>query len=154
MPQKRKPLNAMGQAPLVAQMLRSEPTGPRRERLLAVQLGFDSANDIDQVAAAVGRARSTVQFWFDAYRRGGVEALLKDGRADDSGQPDSFGPEARHALEEGLKKGRWRTVPQMHAELVRTFGITLKLCLLYNRLGKAGSAAAGAASAPRPPKPR
>jgi transposase len=139
MPRKRKPLDAMGQAPLVDQMLRSEPTGPRRERLLAVQLGFDSANDLDQVAAAVGRARSTVQLWFDAYRPGGVEALLKDGRADNSGRPDSFGPEAQHALEEGLKEGRWRTVPQMHAELVGNFGITLKLGSLYNRLGKAGA---------------
>ena len=139
MPRKRKPLDAMGQAHLVAQMLRSEPTGPRRERLLAVQLSFDSANDLDQVAGAVGCARSTVQLWFDAYRRGGVEALLKDGRADNSGRLDSFGPEARHALEEGLKEGRWRTVPQMHAELVRTFGITLKLGSLYKRLGKAGA---------------
>jgi hypothetical protein len=89
----------MGQAPLVAQMLRTEPAGPRRERLLAVQLGFDSANDLDQVAVAVGRARSTVQLWFEAHRRGGVEALLKDGRADNSGRPDSFDPEARHAFE-------------------------------------------------------
>jgi hypothetical protein len=127
----------MGQAHLGAQMLRSEPTGLRRERLLAVQLSFDSANDLDQVA--VGRARSTVQLWFDAYRRGGVEALLKDGCADNSGRLDSFGPEARHALEEGLKEGRWRTVPQMHAELVWTFGITLKLGSLYKRLGKAGA---------------
>ena len=129
----------MGKPALVAQILRSEPTGPRRERLLAVQLGFDFANDLDHVAAAVGRARSTVQLWFDAYRRGGVEALLKGGRADNSGRPDSSGLEARHALEEGLKEGRWRTVPQMHAELVRTFDMTLKLGSLYNRLGKAGA---------------
>jgi len=139
MPRTRKPLDALGQAPLVAKLLRSEPSGPRRERLLAVQLGFDSANDLDQVAAAVGRARSTVQLWFDAYRKGGVDALLKDGRADNSGRPDSFGPEVRQALEEGLKEGRWRTVPQMHADLHRDFGITLKLGSLYNRLGKAGA---------------
>lgn len=139
MPRTRKPLDALGQAPLVAKLLRSEPSGPRRERLLAVQLGFDSANDLDQVAAAVGRARSTVQLWFDAYRKGGVEALLKDGRADNSGRPDSLGPEVRQALEEGLKEGRWRTVPQMHADLRQAFGITLKLGSLYNRLGKAGA---------------
>ena len=139
MPRKRKPLDASGDAPRVALLLRSEPPGPRRERLLAVQLGFDSANDLDRVAASVGRARSTIQQWFDAYRRGGVEALLKDGRADNSGRPDSLTPEARQALEEGLREGRWRTVPQMHAELVRTFGITLRLGSLYNRLGKAGA---------------
>jgi len=138
MPRKRKPLDALGQPPLVAQLFRSEPSGLRHERLLAVQLGCDSANDLDQVAAAVGRARSTVQLWFDAYRKGGVEALLKDGRADNSGRPDTFGPEVRQALEEGLKEGRWRTVPKMHADLHRDFGITLKMGSLYNRLGKAG----------------
>lgn len=123
----------------MARLLRSEPAGPRRERLLAVQLGFDAVNDLDHVASAVGHARSTIQKWFDAYRLGGVEALLKDGRADNPGRADSVGPEARQAMEEGLKEGRWRTVPQMHADLSRDFGITLKIGSLYNRLGKAGA---------------
>ena len=55
------------------------------------------------------------------------------------GRADSVGPEARQALEEGLKVGRWRTAPQMHADLSRDFGITLKLGSLYNRLRKAGA---------------
>ena len=59
MARKRKPLDAVGEAPLVARLLRSEPAGPRRERLLAVQLGFDAVNDLDHVASAVGHARST-----------------------------------------------------------------------------------------------
>jgi len=75
MARKRKPLDAVGEAPLVARLLRSEPAGLRRERLLAVQLGFDAVNDLDHVANAVGHARSTIQKWFDAYRLGGVEAL-------------------------------------------------------------------------------
>jgi len=70
MARKRKPLDAVGEAPLVARLLRSEPAGPRRERLLAVQLGFDAVNDLDHVASAVGHARSTIQKWFDAYRLG------------------------------------------------------------------------------------
>jgi len=139
MVRRRKPLDAVGEAPLVARLLRSEPAGPRRERLLAVQLGFDAVNDLDHVASTVGHARSTIQKWFDAYRLGGVEALLKDGRADNPGRANSVGPEARQAMEEGLKVGRWRTVPQMHADLSRDFGITLKIGSLYNRLGKAGA---------------
>ena len=106
---------------------------PRRERLLAVQLGFDAVNDLDHVARAVGRARSTIQKWLDAYRLGGVEALLKDCGADNPGRADSFGPEARQALEEGMKVGRWRTVPQMLADLSRDFGITLKIGSLFKR---------------------
>ena len=148
MSRKRKPLDVVGEAPVVARLLRSEPAGPRRERLLAVQLGFDAANDLEHVASAVGRARSTIQKWFDAYRLGGVEALLKDGRADNPGRADSVGPEARQALEEGLQEGRWRTVPHMHADLRRDFGITLNLGSLYNRLGRAGKAAAGSVAAP------
>ena len=72
MDRKRKPSDAVGKAPLVARLLRSEPADPRRERLLAVQLGFEAVNDLDHVAIAVAHARSTIQKWFDAYRLGGV----------------------------------------------------------------------------------
>jgi transposase len=135
----REPLDAQKHALLVEDLLRTEPPGPRRERLLAVRLGFDSTNDLEKVAAAVGRARSTSQQWFDAFRQGGVEALLNDGRANNPGRPDSLTQQTQQALEKGLEEGRWRTVPQMHADLTKEFGITLKLGSLYNRLGKAGA---------------
>jgi len=123
----------------VKQLLRSEPPSGRRERLLAVQQGFEATHDLVHIAAAVGRARSTIQEWFDAYRQGGVEALLKDGRADNPGQPGKMIPAAQAALTEGLQKGQWRTVPQIQRWLEQTYHIQLALSSLYNRLGKAGA---------------
>ena len=121
------------------QLLRSEPPSGRRERLLAVQQGFEATHDLVHIAAAVGRARSTIQEWFDAYRQGGVEALLKDGRADNPGQPGKMIPAAQAALTEGLQKGQWRNVPQIQRWLEQTYHIQLALSSLYNRLGKAGA---------------
>lgn len=62
-----------------------EPPGARRERLMAVQLGLLGEQSLEQIAAAVGRARSTIQEWFARYRKGGVEGLLSDGRAGNPG---------------------------------------------------------------------
>ncbi len=61
-------------------MLCSELSVPRRERFLAVQLNFDSVNEFDQVALPIFRGRSTVQTWFGTFRKGGVEAMLMDGK--------------------------------------------------------------------------
>jgi len=41
-------------------------------------MDFGAINDLDLFASAGGHARSTIQNWFDAYRLGGVEALLKE----------------------------------------------------------------------------
>ena len=71
----------------MAARLKTEPPGWRRECLLAVQLGLAGELSLDQIARSAGRARSTIQEWFDAYRTGGVDALLRDGRADNPGQP-------------------------------------------------------------------
>jgi len=39
------------------------------------------------------------------------------------GRPDSLTQQAQQALEKGLKEGRWLTVPQMHVDLTKEFGI-------------------------------
>jgi transposase len=135
----RQKLDLLGQADRVATLLKSEPPGWRRECLLAVQLGLQGEQSLDQIAAATGRSRSTIQEWFDAYRGGGVDALLKDGRAENAGAPSKLTARARTELEAGLKSGRWRTVPQMRAWLKTQHQIQMALSSLYNRLGKAGA---------------
>ena len=82
---------------------------------------------------------STIQQWCDAFRQGGIEALLEDARANNLGLPDSLIQDAQEALEKDHKEVRWRTVLQIHADLNLELGITIKLGLLYNRLGKAGA---------------
>jgi len=135
----RQKLDLLGQADRVAALLKSEPPGWRRECLLAVQLGLQGEQSLDQIATATGRSRSTIQEWFDAYRRGGVDALLKDGRAENAGAPSKLTASARTELEAGLRTGRWRTVPQMRAWLKTQHQIQMALSSLYNRLGKAGA---------------
>ena len=65
----RQKLDLFGQADRVAALLKSEAPGWRRECLLAVQLGIQGEQGLDQIATATGRSRSTIQEWFDAYRR-------------------------------------------------------------------------------------
>ena len=135
----RQKLDLLGQAARVRALLKSEPPGWRRECLLAVQLGLQGEQGLEQIARAIGRSRSTIQEWFAAYRTGGVDALLKDGRADNAGAPSKLTAAARTELEAGLRTGRWRTVPQLRAWLKTEHKVQLALSSLYNRLGKAGA---------------
>lgn len=120
-------------------LLKSESPGWRRECLLAVQLGLQGEHGLDQIATATGRSRSTIQAWFEAYRAGGIEALLKDGRSDNAGAPAKLTDTAWTEMTAGLKTGRWRTVPQMRSWLKTHHKIQMALSSLYNRLGKAGA---------------
>ncbi|MEK6284101.1 MAG: IS630 family transposase, partial [Acidobacteriota bacterium] len=135
----RRKLDVQGQADCVAVLLKTQPAGWQRECLQAVQLGLQGELSLAQIAQAVGRARSTLQEWFDTFRTGGVEALLRDKRADNPGQPGKLHAAARTQWEAGLQEGRWRTVPQMQRWLQQTHGVKLALSTLYNRLGKAGA---------------
>ena len=77
----------LGQANLVTVLLKDESPGWRRECLQGVRLGFQGEQGLDQIAFSAGRSRSTTQEWFDAYRTGCVEVLLKDGRSDNARAP-------------------------------------------------------------------
>jgi transposase len=132
----RAKLDRCGEADLVARRLKTEPAGPGRERLLAVQLGLAGELGLEQVADAVGRSRATIQTWFDTYRQGGVEALLLDARSDNPGRPSELSGLSLAELQQDLKAGRWRNVPQLQRWLKETHGIKLALSSLYDRLGK------------------
>src|ERR1041384_4192884 len=135
----RRKLDSLQEAGRVAALLKTHPPGWQRECLQVVQLGLQGELSLDQIAQAVGRARSTIQEWFDTFRTGGVAALLRDKRADNPGRPSKLPVAAKAQLQEGLQAGRWRTVPQMQAWLQQTHGVKLALSTLYNRLGKAGA---------------
>lgn len=132
----RAKLDACGEADLVARRLKSEPAGPGRERLLAVQLGLAGELGLQPIAAAVGHSRATIQTWFDTYRQGGVAALLYDARTDNPGRPSELSGLALVELQQDLKIGRWRSVPQLQRWLHQTHGVKLALSSLYDRLGK------------------
>jgi len=130
-------LDRSGEADLVSRHLEKEPPGARRERLLAVDLGLKGELGLNRIAQAVGRSRATIQTWFDAYRKGGVDALLRDARSDNPGRPSELSGQALAELRQDLERGRWRSVPQIQRWLLQTHGIKLALSSLYDRLGKA-----------------
>ena len=141
----RYKLDPLKQADPLAACLKHEPAGWRRERLQAVQLGLQGELSLQEIAQATGRSRSTIQEWFDAFRQGGVELLLQDKRNDNPGCPGKLTVAAKEQLQEGLKKGRWRSAPQMQSWLKLTHGLKLAQSSLYHYLGKAGARAAGSA---------
>ena len=65
------------QGDLVAAKLR-ERGGPawEKQRLTAVRLGLAGELPLAVIADSVGASTATVKRWFDAYRAGGVKALL------------------------------------------------------------------------------
>ena len=133
----RAKLDRCGEADLVGLRLDKEASGARRERLLAVSLGLKGELGLDEIARAVGRSRATIQTWFDTYRKGGVDALLRDARNDNPGRPSELSGQALAELQQDLAGGRWRSVPQIQRWLRQTHGIKLALSSLYDRLGKA-----------------
>lgn len=106
---------------------------------MAVQLGLMGEQSLEQIAAAVGRARSTIQEWFARYRKGGVELLLGDGRAENRGAEGLLDEEMKEQFEAGLDKGLWRTAPQILQWLRKEHGVTAALPTIYKWLGKAGA---------------
>ena len=94
---------------------------------------------LEQIAAVVGRARSTIQEWFARYRKGGAELLLGDGRAENRGAESLLSDPVREQFEAGLDRGLWHTAPQIQQWLRKEHGITAALPTIYKWLGKAGA---------------
>jgi len=106
---------------------------------MAVQLGLMGEQSLEQIAAAVGRARSTIQEWFARYRKGGPPLLLGDARAQNRGAEGLLSAQVREQFEAGLRKGLWRTAPQIAQWLRKEHGICAALPTIYKWLGKAGA---------------
>jgi len=135
----RQKLNELKEAEAVRRRLKREPAGWRRERLVAVQLGLEGEQSLEQIATAVQHARSTIQEWFSRFREGGVALLLRDERAGNRGAVGLLDGEARKQLEAGLERGTWRTGPEIQRWLYKMHGITAALPTVYKWLGKAGA---------------
>ena len=135
----RRKLDEHQQSDEVRRRLKKEPPGWRRERLVAVRLGLEGGQSLEQIAAAVSHSRSTIQEWFARFREGGVELLLRDERAGNRGAAGLLDEEARKQLEAGLGRGAWRTAPEIQRWVRKVHGITAALPTIYKWLGKAGA---------------
>ncbi len=150
----RQKLDTRKQAEAVRRRLKEEPPGWRRERLLAVQLGLEGEQSLEQIAVAVGHARSTIQEWFARFREGGLELLLRDERAGNRGAQGLLDEEAKKQLEAGLERGIWRTGPEIQRWLHKVHGVAAALPTIYKWFLKSRRAAAGPAPTPRQKRTR
>jgi len=129
----------------LARLIKTERDALLRDRMRAVLMAFDGTRRYEDIARQLGRARSSVQLWLDAFIRGGISGLLE--REKQPGKASAMqDPDIQKAVEAGLREGRWRSGPQFAAWLRQTHGIKLCATQVYYWLGKA----AGALKVPRP----
>lgn len=129
----------------LSQRVKKEKDAGLRDRMRAVLLAFEGTRRLEDIADQIGRSRSMVQLWLDAFVKGGISGLLT--RETPPGKPSAMqAPEILKALEDGLREGRWRSGPQFAAWLRHTHGIKLGRTQVYYWLGKA----AGVLKVPRP----
>jgi putative transposase len=133
----RRTLDEQGQSEQLLERLHGQRAGWQRERLLAVKWGLEGELTLEEIAAQLGRARSSIQQWFDAFRRGGVEALLSLKRG--KGPPSRLTPEMAHALARKLQAGECRRAVDVHRWLVDTYGLTVRLASVYPYLKGLGA---------------
>lgn len=132
----RKRLDTHKEAGLIAALEKAEQTVWKRQRLQAVRLGVEGELTYEQIAKFTGHCLDTIRRWFDAFRQGGVEKLLR--------RNTGKGPDARNRLTEtaakelqaGLAEGRWRTGPQVRQWLAEAHNIQIAEGTVYGYLGK------------------
>ncbi len=104
----------------ISELLKSEKQGWKRDRLIALKMGFSPGNSVKAIAATIGSSVPTVQRWFDRYRERGLEAALT--RNYGTGRPPKLNERIVELLESGLRAGRWNTAVQAQRELEARFG--------------------------------
>lgn len=120
---------------------RAETHAMRRDRYRAVRMALDG-EEAGAIAAALGRARRSVQDWAYAYRDGGVDAVqpgrrkgrdprLPRGREDELRARLDAGPRAS----DGVCTLRGRDVVRI---LEAEFGVRYTLAGAYELLGRLG----------------
>jgi transposase len=136
----RKFLDVHNEAQLVLARYARQRAGWQRERLHAIKLGLEGKLSLVAIAHAVGRARSVVQEWFDLYRTGGLDLLLRVRRG--KGPKSLLTNEYEQLLRKGLEKGEWHTAAQAR-QMLAEHGLNVKPTALYHYLGKIRAAAPG-----------
>lgn len=130
----RNKLDRKAQAEEVLERLEKEPPGWKRERLLALKHGLEGEMSLEDIAEAVGRARSCIQRWFDLYRSGGLEGVLQKGHA--GGVESTLTAPVAAEMKAKLKEGKWRRAADVRRWLAEEHGVEVALPTVYKYLGK------------------
>lgn len=105
-------------------LLKECTEGWKKERLIALKMGFNSENTLDVIAESIGKDRQTIQRWFVKFRKEGVEGLLSRTY---TGRPlKHSNDEIYDFLEKGLESGRWNTLVQAKQDLEKQFKCSFK----------------------------
>ena len=117
-----------------------------KERCQAVLLAHGGQHSYQEISEVVGRSRSTIQRWIEAFCDEGLASLeVRQGLG--GGKPSKMRDRRIQAdLEKGLQKGRWMTGPQVQQWLYQTYGLKRSMTSIYYWLGKYG----GTLKVPRP----
>jgi transposase len=113
----RRTLDERGEAAHVLAALKAGKTaGWQHERLLAIKWGLEGEVSLEQVAERLGRARSCIQRWYDRFRHGGLQGLVRRDKAPGRQSrlsPRTQGPTAPKASSRPLSaRGRRQSVAQ------------------------------------------
>lgn len=130
----RAKLDHAKEAAEVLRGIKREKAGWKRERLLAIRHGLEGRKSLAEIASACGRSRATIQTWFDAYRRGGVEELLTLRRG--KGPSSWLSPEIAEAFRKMVARGQWRRAADAQRWLQKEHGLEVALTTVYKYLGK------------------
>jgi transposase len=143
----RRALDERGAGPQVLAALRTGKTaGWQHERLLAIKWGLEGEVTLEQVADRLGRARSCIQRWYDRFRHGGLEGLLRRDKA--PGRQSRLSPELKARLRQKLEIGRFRRAADVRQWLKAEGGGELRLKSVYYHRKKSGRALESAPALP------
>jgi len=116
-----------------------------KEKAQALLLAHSGTKSYEEIAEVVGRARSTIQVWVNAFEKHGVNGLEK--KAVYPGRPSEVSDSTiQKALLKGLESGRWITGVEVQQWLKKEHGLSRSMTSIYYWLGKL----AGALKVPRP----
>lgn len=114
---------------------RMEADGKRRLRLHGLWL-LRQGRSVEEVAAAVGVHRRTVERWIDWYRHeGGVAGVLAH-RQGGVGRMPRLTPEQQAQVGAEVATGRFRTAAEIGRWITATFGVTYRPGGVQDLLGR------------------
>ena len=118
-------------------LLRSAEDARTVERARFALLGATGRHTLEELAAKLGRQRSTVQNWLAKFQGGGLAGLLERDTSPGITSPLNAARVQRQ-LQAGLKSGRWSSAAHVAAWLEGTHGITRSRKSIYYWFEKLG----------------
>jgi putative transposase len=123
------------QAGRVTEALRKgKAPGWQVQRLTAVRLGLAGELSVPAIAEAVGSSQRTVHRWFDAYRAGGVDALLT--RKKGKGRAPMLDSQKLSALKEAVSTQNFRRAADAQEWIREHLKVETPIKSVYRYLGK------------------